>query len=176
MLPPTDVLSIIVAQIKPRADAEGVPKMGVNVASKTLASNPAAQELIEHLRKNQQDLDLEEAELYYEFPLFRDAEGTVVVSQVLLVSRRHGVIAFGTSTATSHENVSQELQKVGENLDQVFVLLYSRLIRNKSLRKSQKELLFPAVALLFAPLIGDLPFGIQEETPAVLSVAQVDRH
>jgi superfamily I DNA and RNA helicase len=149
--------------------------MEINVASRTLASDPAAEQLISHLRGNENELGLDEAELYYDFPLFRDTEGSVVVSQVLLVSRQHGVIAFGTSSATSHENVEQELQKIAENLDQVFVLLYSRLIRNKSLRKSQKELLFPTAALLFAPLITDLPFGGLAETPPILTVGQLDR-
>src|ERR1043165_308362 len=149
--------------------------MEVNVASRTLASNPAAEQLITHLKANEVRLGLEEAEVYYDFPLFRDSEGAVVVSQVLLVSRQHGVIAFGTSSATSHENVEQEIQKIAENLDQVFVLLYSRLIRNRVLRKSQKELLFPAAALLFAPLITELPFGVQAATPPILSVGQLDR-
>jgi superfamily I DNA and RNA helicase len=140
-------------------------QMELNATGKHLDADRAARDLTEILRSNEDELGLKEAQLYYDFPLYKDLDGTLVISKVLLVSPVHGVIAIGTSNVTSREDVSAELLSIENNQDEVFASLFARLIRNNSLRKSRTELLFPTEAVLFAPYIGEGPTNDLLKTP-----------
>lgn len=149
--------------------------MEINTTGEHVKADPVAWDLIQSLEEKQTELGLGEAQLYYDFPIFKDLDGVVVIAKVLLVSLRHGLIAIGTSDVTSRqENVLGELQEVNDHLDQVFSLLYSRLVRSKELRRTRAELKFPADAVLFAPLLeshlSDLPF----ETRVLFTYKQLE--
>ena len=54
--------------------------MNINSTGKHLESDSAAKTLIDILQKNESSLGLQNAELYYDFPLYKDLDGDVVIS------------------------------------------------------------------------------------------------
>jgi len=138
--------------------------MEVYTTGKHLASDVVSSTLIHYLEEHEKKLNLNEAQIYYDFPLYKDFDGEVVISKVLIVSRRHGVIAIGTLDAVNNQSLLEELKEVESNEEQVFSFLYSRLIRNKNLRKTKTELMFPTDVILFAPLVEMPPENLDIET------------
>jgi superfamily I DNA and RNA helicase len=81
--------------------------------------------------------------LYYQFPMYRSEAGELIVSTVLYMSTRHGIIVFGTSEDSSN------LPLVVEQLSEASSAIYSKLLRNKALRRSPRELISPVTEVLF---------------------------
>lgn len=147
--------------------------METNFTEKLLRTDPAAWNLVAFLQENEAELELAESQVYFDFPILKDLDEVVVMSRLLIVSRQHGVIAIATSNATSIDDATNELPEIDEEVDHVFSLLYSRLVRNKNLRKTKTDLAFPANAVLFAPLIPtDLP-NIELESKVLFTNRQV---
>lgn len=114
--------------------------MKINSTRKQYASNAVASNLIQIFENHKDTLGLTDAELYYDFPLYKDFDGEVVISDLLLVSPKHGIITIGTSNVTAQSDISSELQKANARTEQIFTFLYSRLIRNKELRKTKTQI------------------------------------
>ncbi len=126
--------------------------MEINVDKKRL-KDPGIIDLVNYLESNEEKLDLASAQLYYDFPILKDVDDTIVIAQVLLISPNHGVIAIATSDSTTYTHFKDEIAEIETKLDNVFSLLYSRLIRNRNLRKSKTELFFSTNTFIFAPLL-----------------------
>jgi superfamily I DNA and RNA helicase len=139
--------------------------MEVNTTGRRLQEDPASSELVEFLEANQEQLALSQAELYHDFPLYKAEDGSVVVSRLLLASPNHGVVGIATSSATSAEALLEELPASDSNLNIVFDYIYSKLARNRALKKSRTVLKFPVEAFHFAPFV-----------PAPLSITQIETH
>lgn len=139
--------------------------MQINITGKLIDRDRLASDLIKFLRQRVDKLGLEEAELYYDFPVLKDLEGEVVRSWILLVSRKHGVISIEVSEARSRQGkaLEEELEETNSKLDQTYSLLYSRLIRNGNLRRRRGELVFPIEGLLFAPSISSAEISLAFE-------------
>ena len=119
--------------------------MEVNITGRLIERDPLASDLIDFLTGNAYELSLDEAELYYDFPIMKDVEGSVIISKMLLVSRRHGVILIDISDAGSRQKEvsTEELEEINAKLGQTYATLYSRLMRNSNLRLRRGELKIP---------------------------------
>jgi superfamily I DNA and RNA helicase len=130
------------------------------------SSDLVASELIDHLRANEDALGLTQAQMYFDFPLYKDEDGKAIAASVLVASSRHGVIAIQTLGATDREDIPVILIKADKELGHVFSALYSRLIRQRLLQKSRTELKFPVSALILAPNVDSFPLDIDIEFEA----------
>lgn len=148
--------------------------MQINTTDRQLQSDPSVANLVDFLRKEQDRLQLSEAQLYYDFPLYKDYDDTVVVSKVMLVSPLHGVVAIGTSKSMRQQEIMDELIAVEEETGRVFDILYSRLIRNSSLKKSRKELKFEATMLIYAPFFDGEVDSERLETTVCTTQSQLE--
>ena len=152
--------------------------MEVNITGSLIERDPLASELIDFLSQRVDELSLEEAELYYDFPILKDLEGAVIRSRILLVSRRHGVISIDISDAGSRQTKvsTEELEETNNKLDQTYSLLYSRFIRNSNLRRRRGELIIPLEGLLVTPFIKpdeiDLSFEVYDFTKLAQYIRQ----
>jgi superfamily I DNA and RNA helicase len=135
----------------------------VEINVESLTSDPVSSELIAYLRDHEAELKLFVAQLYYDFPLYRDEEGGAIAASILLASARHGVIVLQTLDATNRQNVPVDLIEADEELGKVFSSLYSRLIRQKLLQRKRTELKFPVTGLILAPNVDDLPQDLDTE-------------
>lgn len=96
----------------------------------------------------------------------------MIRTHVLIVSRHHGVIVVGISNATD-ATVAKDIALSDTNLGDAFNQIYSRLIKNKNLKKGKKDLLFSVETLLFAPLVS-VTDCYDVESIIVTNVDQID--
>lgn len=123
--------------------------MEISIAT-DITKDQLSNSVVALLREREADLNLSDASLYYNFPLYRDEEeGGLVATKLLLVSPIHGIFIIGTSDAV--DDRSTEFSEELDGLDHVFSHVYARLLKNRRLRKSKQELLAPISAALYAP-------------------------
>lgn len=92
-----------------------------------VASDPAARTLIDFFQKNKMELGLDQAAVYYRFPIYKE-DDHVIATDILLVSPNHGVLVFGLCSA-SKDRVRAAILETDGALDLVFNHLYSRCVR-----------------------------------------------
>ncbi len=127
--------------------------MEFNPSRRHFDQDSVASDLARFLEENITELKLQSAEIYFEFPLFRNDSGQPVISKVLIVSPNHGVIAIGTSGATSGDGVFDSLDMADRQVGIVFDFLYSRLVRNNNLKQDRTTLKFTCDAIIYAPFV-----------------------
>ncbi|EON18470.1 hypothetical protein C265_17292 [Cupriavidus sp. GA3-3] len=115
------------------------------ISSASLKTDQLAQQLIEHLETNEQRLGLENAILYYGFPLFRDYDYEIFRPTVLLLDKVQGI------TAIKIVGTTLELTLEDEGLDQFHSMLFGRLLNSRKLRRGKRDLALDLNMILYAP-------------------------
>jgi superfamily I DNA and RNA helicase len=141
-------------------------------SKKQFENDPAAAILLDCLSSLEKDLKLADALLYHNFPLYRDDQGGVIISDAMLLSPHFGVITCAISKAQDAED-QVELSRSLSRLEQVPPYIYSRLIRNKTLRKASTQLAFEIHQLLFAPLLDPSAAKTADDPPILVTQAQL---
>lgn len=140
--------------------------MKLNPSSFDLSSNATVEALYRALE--QSDLNLDNAELFCDFPLYKGHDEKLIISQLILVSEQYGIVTFHSSAATSYNpntliDDDQALSKVAGNI-------FSRLVRNDSLRKGFANICIPFNTILFVPSLDkNVLDGIDTENNAYIS-------
>lgn len=101
----------------------------------------------------QSNLILDDAELFFDFPMYKGDDDNLVISQILMVSPYYGVVVFYSSGATEY-NIDS-LNKDDRSLERVAGFVVARLIKNDRLRRGMLGFSLPVNSLLYAPLIDD---------------------
>jgi len=136
--------------------------MEINVSRKHYEGHPAAAQLFAILERFETDLNLTAAQLYYKFPLYKDPDGGIIESRILLASPRHGLLILWTID-DAPANVAIALKEAITHADQIYSLIYSRLIRNKNLRKG-RDLCVKINVAIYAPYVnGNFPLDLKTE-------------
>ena len=131
--------------------------MKINSREKTYRANSVAFDLINYIQTHEGNLSLNDSNLYYDFPIFKDIDGDIIISQILLISKRHGILIISVSDVGKIKDLDNN--KIIERTDQLHPIIFSRLLRNKDLRKSRTELKVPIIPFLFCP---NLPSETEE--------------
>lgn len=135
-------------------------------------NDPISKDLISYLQDNAAVLSLQDGRLYYNFPLYRDEEeGGLLSTKVLVASPRHGVIVWGASSATA--NNPEFVRSESDAVDHVFSHVYSRLLKNKRLRKSRQELTTSLSSGVYAPNLSGALAAWESETRLLTNTRQV---
>ncbi len=125
--------------------------MELNVDDRRLAAEPVVKELIQFLRGNEETLGLNKARLYYDFPILKDSDDKIVVAQLLVLSPNHGLALFGTTSVAHNSDTDEKIELLDAEIENVFSLIFSRLMRTKALRKNKTELRVPTITAIFSP-------------------------
>jgi len=125
--------------------------MEINLDEKRLKSDSTLWNLIRFLLENDKRLGLMGAQLYYDFPVLKDSDDNVIIAKLLLLSPNHGIVIMTTLNTAIAGNAERDLKQAYEDLEHVFSLIYSKLIRTRQLRKSRTELIIPSTTMIFAP-------------------------
>jgi superfamily I DNA and RNA helicase len=149
--------------------------MEMNLEEAFFRNDHPTGEMVSFFQANEDELGLEEAQLYYEFPILKDSDDKIVIAKTLLLSPNHGVIAIDSLSITNIIDTEILLKSADADLEQVFSLIYSRLIRNKSLRKSKTDLLFPTNSIIFAPNLDSVP-EMDIEAALAINTNQLQQH
>ncbi|WP_318389675.1 DEAD/DEAH box helicase [Enterobacter sp.] len=148
--------------------------MKLNADKNKLSSNPEAGRLYNILNELDQEekLHLQEAELYYDFPLYKDDEDNLVISPLMLVSRLYGIIIFYLSNC--HERDAENtLQDNDSALENIYSQIFSRLLKQKYLRKNRRELNISVESAIFAPYV-DAQKNYGTESEVIVSKASIE--
>ncbi|MGZ0802158.1 DEAD/DEAH box helicase [Kluyvera ascorbata] len=148
--------------------------MKLNADRNKLNSNPEAGRLYNILNELDQEekLHLHEAELYYDFPLYKDDEDNLVISPLMLVSRLYGIIIFYLSNC--HERDAENvLQQNDSALENIYSQIFSRLLKQKYLRKNRRELNISVESAIFAPYV-DAQKDYGTESAVIVSKASIE--
>jgi superfamily I DNA and RNA helicase len=122
--------------------------MNIIPKSFNIDNNDAIKSIIDNLYSNESELGLEDAHVFLEFPLYKDDDNSVIMTQALIVSPNHGIIII---YSTDVVRVDQRALAFDEKkLDKVAGHITSKLFRNDKLRSGLGQLAIPVDALLFA--------------------------
>jgi len=150
--------------------------MDLNVGRTRINTNPVAAFLYGTLEKHEDQWGLSESFVFIGFPIYKDMDGDIVRAEFLLVSKLHGLIAFGL-IAEDGRKLQQECMRADAELDRLISSIYSRLVRNKSLRESKTSLKVDLNYCIFAPFISaeDAAEIEDVETPILTTEADVSQ-
>lgn len=56
--------------------------MKINTSKRYINQDPIASHLVKHLHDNQDNLNLQESNIYFEYPLYKDIDGDLVISNL----------------------------------------------------------------------------------------------
>ncbi|MFL1017066.1 DEAD/DEAH box helicase [Vibrio parahaemolyticus] len=139
-----------------------------------IESNSEIKHIVDCLHHNEQTLGLESAHLFLEFPLYKDDNSDVVITQALLISPNHGVIIIYSSGMTRY--APSAFKQEESKLDKVAGHITSKLFRNDKLRSGLGQLAIPIDAILLARHVPsdelvsvECPYNLIEATPAFIS-------
>ncbi len=124
--------------------------MQINTSKRQYENDFAVLQLISFLESNQGELNLSEANVYYNFPLYKDYDDNTVIVQIMVVSKYHGVIIVGTSNEVKDH---KELITIERDINNITGQILAKLIKNPNLKKSKMALLFDVETVIFAPLM-----------------------
>ena len=135
--------------------------MNLNTTEERLEENPHVLKVYEILKRS--DIDLSEAQLYHDFPLYKNDDDKIIVSQLLLVSPIYGITIFCCSDL-HNLSTSDDVKGVIQELDDVNGQIISRLFKYSGLRKGAMGLKIPVRSCIVA-LDLDLETKIPQSSP-----------
>lgn len=147
--------------------------MELNTLRKHLQRDPVASILYDFLDRNEERLKLKGAQVYHDFPLYKDEEGGVIETKILLISQSHGVIVFETSNLRNLAT-GDEIAHIDSRLDQVCSHIMSRLIRNRRLRSGKTELKFSIEAGVYMPALKGITTDLDIETKIFMNNKEIE--
>src|SRR6185295_15058755 len=126
------------------------------ISSRRYLTDHIARGLFEAFDSKEGELALTESIFYYDFPSFRDYDDDSYRPNALILSPRHGIIAFNFCDAESaKKGGGSTIIAADENLSQFFSILFGRLIKSRLLRRTRNELAFQFSAMIYSPGLGN---------------------
>lgn len=123
--------------------------MEINVNQKLLNNDPSAKLLIEAISDRKEDLFLNGSFVYHEFPIYLSEENKATAANVLVLSKKHGLIIFQCGTDRSLND--ERIKELKDKLDQVHSQIYSKLLRSKILRINRTTLFVRLTTYVYLP-------------------------
>jgi len=128
--------------------------MNIRIAEKTLDKIPLLRNLIELLRSIEDECNLNDSELYVDFPIYETYDENIIVAQVMIISKYHGIILIKSSTEKTIESFNTELEEdITPFFDSLYSSLFSKSLRKKIFRRDRSTLNFNISSLVYAPLL-----------------------
>lgn len=124
--------------------------MNKHILSHEYYSDPSSQRLVDYIESHVEGL--EDANIYYHYPIIREIDEDLKFPSLLLISPNHGVVLFkcdGINTVRQNDT----LEAMIEELTRIEDILFSKLIKsqNKKMKSSRRELAFNLVSALYIP-------------------------
>src|SRR5262245_25638458 len=129
----------------------------LNIASGALKDDAVARDLIVHLQEIEEKAGIKKGVIYYQFPLFRDADAVLYKSHVMLAARSHGLALFSASDLNQRNCTAHALSELDDRLTQLHSIIYGKLLKSRLLRESRQQLRFSPLAVLLLPHVNKLP-------------------
>jgi superfamily I DNA and RNA helicase len=125
--------------------------MELNTSMRYLKRDPIACDLYNFFKVKREKLNLSAAHLWHNFPVYKEEEGGIIKTRLLVISQIHGIVVFEVFEQT--ELSEDSAVEIDYRLDQICSHIVSRLIRYPGLRKTKVNLRFPINAAIYAPAL-----------------------
>lgn len=117
------------------------------------------QPLYDCLQSHEVELDLEGSQMYFDFPVYKELDEGILVAQVMVLSKRYGVLLFKVAQQTGVESFDAALSDEIANLNSLYSMVFTRLLRNDRLKTGRQSISVPISTIIYAPHIADLDGG-----------------
>ncbi|OAK17195.1 hypothetical protein CN554_13170 [Bacillus wiedmannii] len=123
--------------------------MKKHILSQEYYDDPISKKLVKCIEQNIKGL--EDATVYYQYPIIRELDEKLRVPSVLIVSPKHGVILFKCDGINKQR--FNEVAHLGDELGRIEDLIFSKLIKstNKKLKSGRRNLSFNLCSALYLP-------------------------
>lgn len=113
--------------------------------------HPEIIQLVNHLDTNQKKLKLEEANLYYRFPMFKEYNQEPQYPDLFIVSPHHGILIINICTLGKRSLDDNSFESHLDILDEIYGQVLSKFIKIPTLKKprSRNEIVVPINTLLY---------------------------
>lgn len=115
--------------------------MEIHANQPILNEHPSAKALISLLKENSDELALTEAIVYHNFPLYVDSDLSKKNPDVMIVSKNHGILIFKCLDQSKRTLNPESIEEIIADFEQVYSLLFSKLIKSRLLRKNPISLI-----------------------------------
>jgi len=149
--------------------------MKLNADKGKVLANPEAGRLLNLLNELDAEgkLILADSELYFDFPLYKDDEDNLVISPLMLVSRLYGIIIFYLSQSNDRDSAKKIITD-NENLENIYGQIFSRLVKQKNLRKNKNTLKITVESCIYAPHL-TVPPKVDIESEIITSKGALEK-
>ncbi|MDA2261062.1 ATP-binding domain-containing protein [Bacillus cereus group sp. Bc200] len=148
--------------------------MKKNILSQQYYNDTVSQKLIEYIENNIEGLD--DATVYYQYPMIRELDDKLRFPSVLVVSPNHGVLLFKCDGVNKQRH--NEISYLGEELVRIEDLIFSRLIKstNKKLKKGRRDLSFNLCSALYIPNFEEDVDTIRTDVELLVTNSNIKSH
>jgi len=122
--------------------------MKTNINQTVIKENPTAERLLHLLKAQENSLQLEDSEIYYDYPIYSEG-ANLERSGFLIVSKKHGLLLIKCLDYTQRTFSEEILRQILIDFEQIYSSLFSKLIKNRNIRLSASKLKIPIKPLIF---------------------------
>ena len=116
---------------------------------------PEVQSLFDCLNGREAELSLAGSQMYFDFPVYKELDEGILVAQVMVLSKRYGVLLFKVAQQNDGTTFEAHLNDEIENLNNLYSMVFTRLLRNDKLKTGRQTICVPITTLIYAPFIAD---------------------
>lgn len=137
----------------------------VVIPSSNFNNNTEAIQFIEYLKEKDEELKLNDATVYYNYPLFREFDEKAQAPSFFIVSPIHGILIINLDRRDERTLNDIQMEKSIEDIDYIYTQILSKLIKIPSIRKrrSRSELNIDMNTILYLPNFNDSENIIRED-------------
>lgn len=129
--------------------------------------------IVSYLADNAAKIGFENYSVYEDFPIYKDLDQKAVIVPAAVVSDKHGIVVFYTALDRSIRDLEANRNTYKEVLDEIYRLLYSKLVKNPKLSKGRNSLSITITTVIYAPGLQS-ERGTQDDIEFVYSEVQID--
>ena len=126
-----------------------------------------------YLTENSAKIGLINYSIYEEFPIYKDLDQKAVVVPVAVLSENHGLVVIYTALDRTEGDLESHCQEYKDNLDEIYRLFYSKLVKNPQLNRGRNSLAITISTVIFIPGIQGEK-SRQDEIDFIYTEAQID--
>ena len=116
---------------------------------------PEVQPLFDCLNGREAELSLAGSQMYFDFPVYKELDEGILVAQVMVLSKRYGVLLFKVAQQNDRTTFETHLNDEIANLNNLYSMVFTRLLRNDKLKTGRQAICVPITTLIYAPFIVD---------------------
>ena len=111
--------------------------LDIVVTTSRWKNDPASREFFDNIREKQNELNIDEGILYYDFPSYSDYEASLFRPDLLLFTKFHGFVAIRFFDLSLFQKSVSDAHEIDLALDEFASNLHSRLVRSRILRQDR---------------------------------------